>query len=326
MKIGQWELGNNIFVAPMAGVTDRPFRKLCRKLGAGYAVSEMAASNPQLWDSIKTARRLDHKGEVEPIAVQLLGADPDMMAQAALFNISKGARIIDINLGCPAKKVCNVACGSALMRDLGKVESILKSVIKICNPYDVPVTLKTRTGWDREHKNALEIAMLAESLGVSAITIHGRTRADLYTGEAEYETIKTVKENIAIPVIANGDIDSPQKAKYVLDYTGADGLMIGRAAQGNPWIFKEINHYLKNNKIFPQPTFSEMQTVILEHLEEHYEFYGEVSGVKTARKHLSWYLAPFPQAQDFVKSLLLIETTKSQYRAVDQWFNQQINK
>lgn len=293
MKIGQWELGNNIFVAPMAGVTDRPFRKLCRKLGAGYAVSEMAASNPQLWDSIKTARRLDHKGEVEPIAVQLLGADPDMMAQAALFNISKGARIIDINLGCPAKKVCNVACGSALMRDLGKVESILKSVIKICNPYDVPVTLKTRTGWDREHKNALEIAMLAESLGVSAITIHGRTRADLYTGEAEYETIKTVKENIAIPVIANGDIDSPQKAKYVLDYTGADGLMIGRAAQGNPWIFKEINHYLKNNKIFPQPTFSEMQTVILEHLEEHYEFYGEVSGVKTARKHLSWYLAPF---------------------------------
>lgn len=326
MKIGHWELSNNIFVAPMAGVTDRPFRRLCKKLGAGYAVSEMAASNPKLWDSIKTSRRLDHKGEVEPICVQLIGADPKMMAQAAIFNISKGAQIIDINLGCPAKKVCNVACGSALMRDVTRIEEILKSVINVCKPLDIPVTVKTRTGWDADNLNALEIAMLSESIGISAITIHGRTRAQLYTGEAEYETVKKIKENISIPVIANGDIDSPLKAKYVLDYTGADGIMIGRAAQGNPWIFNEIYHFVNYHKIIPQPTFSQMQEVILEHLEEHYEFYGETTGVRTARKHLSWYLAPFTQAREFVKSLLLIEDTKSQFKAVDQWFNKQINK
>lgn len=326
MKIGHWELSNNIFVAPMAGVTDRPFRRLCKKLGAGYAVSEMAASNPKLWDSIKTSRRLDHKGEVEPICVQLIGADPKMMAQAAIFNISKGAQIIDINLGCPAKKVCNVACGSALMRDVTRIEEILKSVINVCKPLDIPVTVKTRTGWDADNLNALEIAMLSESIGISAITIHGRTRAQLYTGEAEYETVKKIKENISIPVIANGDIDSPLKAKYVLDYTGADGIMIGRAAQGNPWIFNEIYHFVNYHKIIPQPTFSQMQEVILEHLEEHYEFYGETTGVRTARKHLSWYLAPFTQAREFVKSLLLIEDTKSQFKAVDQWFNKQISK
>ncbi|MDO9024987.1 tRNA dihydrouridine synthase DusB, partial [Zwartia sp.] len=232
MNIGAWSLPNNVFVAPMAGVTDRPFRQLCKKLGAGYAVSEMAASNPQLWNTVKSSRRLNHDGEIDPVAVQIAGADPAMMAHAAVFNISKGARVIDINMGCPVKKVCNVASGSALLRHEDLVARILEAVVEACLPHGVPVTLKTRTGWDREHRNALRIAKLAENSGIAALTLHGRTRADLYLGQAEYETIREVKASVSIPVVANGDINSPEKARYVLDYTGADAVMIGRAAQG----------------------------------------------------------------------------------------------
>src|SRR5690554_2076109 len=247
MHIGTWTFPNRVFVAPMAGVTDRPYRRLCKKLGAGYAVSEMAASNPQLWDSVKTSRRLNHEGENDPIAVQLAGSDPDMMAEAAVFNIEKGARIIDINMGCPVKKVCKVASGSALLRDETLVVKILQRVVQACAPYQVPVTLKTRTGWDHASKNAVRIAQLAQDIGIAALTLHGRTRCDLYLGDAEYDTIRMVKQAIDIPVIANGDIDSPEKAKSVLEYTGADAIMVGRAAQGRPWIFGQINHYLDHN-------------------------------------------------------------------------------
>ncbi|HBT33646.1 MAG TPA: tRNA dihydrouridine synthase DusB, partial [Pusillimonas sp.] len=240
MQIGPWILPNRVFVAPMAGVTDRPYRQLCKRLGAGYAVSEMAASNPRLWDSVKTSRRLNHDGEIDPIAVQIAGADPDMMAEAAVFNIRKGAQVIDINMGCPVKKVCNVASGSALLRHEDLIARILESVVKACQPFGIPVTLKTRTGWDHHSRNAIRIGKLAENTGIAAMTLHGRTRADLYNGHAEYDTIKDVKSQLHIPVIANGDIHSPEKARYVLDYTGADAIMIGRAAQGRPWIFREI--------------------------------------------------------------------------------------
>src|SRR3546814_287034 len=245
MRIGSWSFPNPVFVAPMAGVTDRPYRQLCKKLGAGYAVSEMAASNPRLWDSVKTSRRLDHQGEMDPVAVQIAGSDPAMMAEAAVFNIRKGARIIDINMGCPAKKVCNVAAGSALLRDEARVAEILESVVNACTPLGVPVTLKTRTGWDHESRNAVRIAGMAENIGIAALILHGRTRCDLYRGEAEYDTIKAVRQAVSIPVVANGDIDTPEKARYVLDYTGADAVMIGRAAQGRPWIFREIAHFME---------------------------------------------------------------------------------
>lgn len=324
MKIGQWTLANPVFVAPMAGVTDRPFRKLCKRLGAGYAVSEMAASNPKLWDSVKTSRRLNHDGEIDPISVQIAGADPDMMAQAAVFNISKGAKIIDINMGCPAKKVCNVASGSALLKHENLVVAILKAVVNACRPLNVPVTLKTRTGWDRENKNVLRIATLAEEIGISALTLHGRTRVDMYNGEAEYDTIKSVKATLRIPVVANGDIDSPHKAKYVLDYTGADAIMIGRAAQGNPWIFQQINHFLAHGEELAPPSYTEMQTVLLEHLHEHYQFYGEYTGVRTARKHIGWYVEQLPQAQAFVNRMNQIDNSADQYRAVEAWFNELI--
>ncbi len=255
MQIGPYSLANALFVAPMAGVTDRPFRQLCKKLGAGYAVSEMIASNAMLWNSEKTLRRANHIGEFKPIAVQIAGADPNMMAQAARLNVDRGAQIIDINMGCPAKKVCNVAAGSALLKDQPLVQQIVESVVQAVGigPDAVPVTLKIRTGWDREHKNALEIAKIAQEAGISMLTIHGRTRADLYHGDAEYETIAAVKSRIGIPVVANGDIDSPEKAKQVLRITGADALMIGRAAQGRPWIFREINHYLTSGEILPAP-------------------------------------------------------------------------
>ncbi len=324
MKIGQWTLANPVFVAPMAGVTDRPFRKLCKRLGAGYAVSEMAASNPKLWDSVKTSRRLNHDGEIDPISVQIAGADPEMMAQAAVFNISKGAKIIDINMGCPAKKVCNVASGSALLKHEDLVVAILKAVVNACRPLNVPVTLKTRTGWDRENKNVLRIATLAEEIGISALTLHGRTRIDMYNGEAEYDTIKSVKAALRIPVVANGDIDSPHKAKYVLDYTGADAVMIGRAAQGNPWIFRQINHFLAHGEELAPPSYTEMQTVLLEHLHEHYQFYGEYTGVRTARKHIGWYVEQLPQAEAFVNRMNQIDNSADQYKAVEAWFNELI--
>ncbi|NOL52135.1 tRNA dihydrouridine synthase DusB [Pelistega suis] len=324
MKIGQWTLANPVFVAPMAGVTDRPFRKLCKRLGAGYAVSEMAASNPKLWDSVKTSRRLNHDGEIDPISVQIAGADPEMMAQAAVFNISKGAKIIDINMGCPAKKVCNVASGSALLKHEDLVVAILKAVVNACRPLNVPVTLKTRTGWDRENKNVLRIATLAEEIGISALTLHGRTRVDMYNGEAEYDTIKSVKAALRIPVVANGDIDSPHKAKYVLDYTGADAVMIGRAAQGNPWIFRQINHFLAHGEELAPPSYTEMQTVLLEHLHEHYQFYGEYTGVRTARKHIGWYVEQLPKAEAFINRMNQIDNSADQYKAVEAWFNELI--
>lgn len=323
MQIGSWQLPNNVFVAPMAGVTDRPFRRLCKRLGAGYAVSEMAASNPQLWDTIKTARRLNHDGEVDPIAVQIVGSDPVMMAQAATFNIEKGAKIIDINMGCPAKKVCKVATGSALLRDKELVARILDAVVEACRPYDVPVTLKIRTGWDRDSINAPEIAKLAESIGISALTIHGRTRCDFYQGEAEYKTIAAVQKIVKIPIIANGDIDSPQKAKQVLDYTGADAVMIGRASQGNPWIFKEIDHFLKTGELLDPPTLCDMKEVLLEHLEEHYQFYGAHTGVRTARKHIGWYLSRFQSCGDLLRHLNTIESCQQQSQTLAKWFDQQ---
>ncbi|MEI2416666.1 tRNA dihydrouridine synthase DusB [Orrella sp. JC864] len=320
MRIGPWLLPNNVFVAPMAGVTDRPFRQLCKKLGAGYAVSEMAASNPQLWESVKTSRRLDHRGEIDPIAVQIAGADPAMMAEAAVFNVRRGAQIIDINMGCPAKKVCKVASGSALLRDEPLLARIVQAVVDACRPLGVPVTLKTRTGWDREHRNALRVARMAEDIGISALILHGRTRADLYTGQAEYDTIREVKAALSIPVVANGDIDSPQKARAVLDYTGADAVMLGRAAQGRPWLFREVDHYLRTGRILPPPSYDEMRTLLLEHLDDHYRFYGETTGVRTARKHIGWYVADLPGAQAFCAHMNQLQTTREQWQAVADWF------
>src|SRR5690554_3081085 len=322
MRIGPWQLPNPVFVAPMAGVTDRPYRQLCKRLGAGYAVSEMAASNPRLWNSVKTSRRLNHQGEADPIAVQIAGSDPGMMAEAAVFNITKGARIIDINMGCPVKKVCNVASGSALLRDEALIVKILQSVVEACRPHGVPVTLKTRTGWDSSSRNALRIATLAQNIGIAALTLHGRTRADMYKGQAEYDTIRQVKQALEIPVIANGDIDSPEKAKYVLQYTGADAVMIGRAAQGRPWIFREIAHFLATGSHLPPPCFGELRECLLEHLEDHYRFYGEFTGVRSARKHIGWYLGHMPGAQTLITCINQAEHTADQIRALEQWFDQ----
>ena len=322
MRIGPWLLPNNVFVAPMAGVTDRPFRQLCKKLGAGYAVSEMAASNPQLWDSVKTSRRLNHDGEIDPIAVQIAGADPAMMAEAAAFNIGRGAQIIDINMGCPVKKVCKVASGSALLRDEAQVARIVQAVVDACRPLGVPVTLKTRTGWDRDSRNAVRVARMAQDIGISALILHGRTRADLYTGEAEYDTIRDVKAALSIPVVANGDIDSPAKARAVLDYTGADAVMLGRAAQGRPWLFREVDHYLRTGQQLAPPSYGEMRTLLLEHLDDHYRFYGETTGVRTARKHIGWYVAGLPGAQAFCDRMNRLDSTSEQWQAVAGWFGQ----
>ncbi len=304
----------------MAGVTDRPYRRLCKALGAAYAVSEMAASNPRLWNSVKTSRRLDHAGEPDPVAVQIAGADPDMLAEAAVFNIRKGARIIDINMGCPVKKVCSVASGSALLRDEDLVARILERVVSSCEPLGVPVTLKTRTGWDRDSRNAVRVARLAEDCGIAALALHGRTRCDLYQGEAEYDTIREVRAAIRIPLIANGDIDTPEKARAVLDYTGADAIMIGRAAQGRPWIFREIAHYLEHGRYLPAPTYGELRERLLEHLEDHYTFYGEHTGVRSARKHIGWYLGGLPGADTLLPGIMTLETTAGQTEALDRWF------
>lgn len=322
MRIGPWQLPNPVFVAPMAGVTDRPYRQLCKRLGAGYAVSEMAASNPRLWNSVKSSRRLDHQGEAEPVAVQIAGSDPGMMAEAAVFNIGRGARIIDINMGCPVKKVCNVASGSALLRDEALVARILDSVVRACRPHGVPVTLKTRTGWDASSRNAVGIARLAQDLGIAALTLHGRTRADMYQGRAEYDTIRQVKRAVEIPVVANGDIDTPEKARYVLQCTGADAVMVGRAAQGRPWIFREIAHFLATGTHLPPPVFGELRACLLDHLEDHYRFYGEFIGVRSARKHIGWYLADMPGAQSLITCINQAEQTADQVRALEQWFDQ----
>ena len=321
MRIGPWTLPHPVFVAPMAGVTDRPYRRLCRALGAAYAVSEMAASNPRLWNSVKTSRRINHEGEPDPVAVQIAGSDPEMMAEAARYNI-KGAQVIDINMGCPVKKVCNVASGSALLRDEPLVARILHSVVAACQPYEIPVTLKTRTGWDAESRNAIRIGILAQEAGIAALTLHGRTRCDLYKGDAEYDTIREVKNVLEIPVVANGDIDSPEKARWVLEYTGADAVMIGRAAQGRPWIFREISHYLATGNHLPPPTWGELERCLLDHLEDHYRFYGEYTGVRTARKHIGWYLEGLPHSGEIRQQINRTETTTDQMSALQNWFEQ----
>lgn len=302
----------------MAGVTDRPFRQLCKRLGAGLAVSEMVTSNSLLYGSAKTQRRANHDGEVEPVSVQIAGADPAMMAEAARYNVDRGAAIIDINMGCPAKKVCNVMAGSALLRDESLVGRILEAVVRAVP--EVPVTLKIRTGWDREHRNALAVLRLAENSGIQALAIHGRTRACGYSGEAEYDTLRAVKREARIPVIANGDITSPEKARHVLDYTGADAIMIGRAAQGRPWIFREIDHYLATGERLPAPRVSEIHAIMSEHLDELYGFYGEITGVRMARKHIAWYTRGLADSASFRHTMNRLETPREQRAAVDAFF------
>jgi tRNA-dihydrouridine synthase B len=321
VKIGPYLLRNNVFVAPMAGVTDRPFRQLCKQLGAGYAVSEMAASNPRLWQSEKTSRRTNHDGEMEPRAVQIAGADPAMLAECAQYNVRRGAQIIDINMGCPVKKVCNSWCGSALLQDERLVAEILRAVV---TAVDVPVTLKFRTGWDRGHRNALAIARIAESSGIAMLTLHGRTRADAYSGDAEYETIAAVKAAVSIPVVANGDITTPEKAKSVLATTGADAIMIGRAAQGRPWIFREIDHFLRHGTILPAPLVEEARRLMDEHLVAHYAFYGEYLGVRTARKHIGWYVRQLPEGEVFRRQMNRLDDCAAQRAAVNSFFDSQM--
>ena len=323
MRIGPHLLRNNLFVAPMAGVTDRPFRQLCKRFGAGMAVSEMVASNSLLWGSEKTRRRANHEGEPDPISVQIAGADPRMMADAASYNVDQGAQIIDINMGCPAKKICNVMAGSALLKDEPLVGRILESVV---HAVKVPVTLKFRTGWDQHNKNALTVAHIAEQSGIQLLSIHGRTRACGYTGQAEYDTIAEVKQATRLPVIANGDIDSPKKAKFVLDYTGADGIMIGRAAQGRPWIFREIEHYLKTGSELPPPLVSEIHQVLIAHLRDLYAFYGADTGVKIARKHISWYTKGLAGSASFRHAMNMLPNIEEQLAAVNRFFEQQAQR
>ncbi|RIZ70105.1 MAG: tRNA dihydrouridine synthase DusB [Methylococcales bacterium] len=290
MKIGPYQLENNLILAPMAGISDHPFRSLCKQLGAGLAVSEMVASNPALREHKRTLLKADHKDEIGLRSVQILGTNPEQMADAARYNAERGAQIIDINMGCPAKKVCSVAAGSALLRDEALVKKILDAVV---NAVDIPVTLKIRTGWDLHSRNAVDIAKIAENSGIAALTLHGRTRACKFNGQAEYETIKDVKLAVNIPIIANGDIDSAQKASYVLATTGADAIMIGRAAQGNPWIFKQVDHFLKTGKDLEKPSANDIHNTLLTHLEQLYSFYGNLSGVRIARKHIGWYFKHF---------------------------------
>ena len=320
MRIGSHTLKNRLVVAPMAGVTDRPFRQLCKQLGAAMAVSEMVTSNSLLYGSAKTARRANHDGEVDPISVQIAGADPAMMAEAARHNVERGAQIIDINMGCPAKKVCNVMAGSALLQDETLVGRILDAVVQAVP--DVPVTLKIRTGWDREHRNALAILKIAENAGVQALAMHGRTRACGYSGDAEYDTIRAVKTAARIPIIANGDITSPEKAKHVLDTTGADAVMIGRAAQGRPWIFREIEHYLNTGTHLPQPEVAEIHAVLMGHLYDLYAFYGDVTGVRVARKHISWYTRGLVGSSAFRHAMNQIDTVAGQLAVVNDYFAQ----
>ncbi|MFV1982829.1 MAG: tRNA dihydrouridine synthase DusB [Thiohalomonadales bacterium] len=317
MQIGRYKLINNLVLAPMAGVTDRPFRQLCKNLGAGFAVSEMVTSNSLLWGSKKTLRRANHAGETEPRSVQIAGADPKMMALAARYNADNGAQIIDINMGCPAKKVCNVMAGSALMQNESLVSQILESVV---TAVEIPVTLKIRTGWDLDNKNALSVAKIAENSGIKALTIHGRTRACQYRGNAEYDTIAQVKSEISIPLIANGDINSPEKAKYVLEYTNADAIMIGRAAQGRPWIFREIDYFLNTGKLLPEPPVLEIRDILLGHLKNLYEFYGEYTGIRMARKHISWYSKGQRHGAAFRKCVNNVETVKDQLNMVNEFF------
>ena len=316
MHIGQFSLANRLFVAPMAGVTDRPFRQLCKALGAGYAVSEMVTSRKDLWNSLKTSRRANHEGEPGPIAVQIAGTDAQMMAEAAVYNVERGAQIIDINMGCPAKKVCNKWAGSALMQDEALAVSIAQAVVEACAPFNVPVTLKMRTGWCQQHKNAVSLARQFESIGIQMLTVHGRTREQGYKGQAEYDTIAAVKAAVKVPVVANGDITSPEKARDVLAYTGADAIMIGRAAQGRPWIFREIGHFLDTGEHLAPPLVAEVRRLLLDHLQDHYSLYGELTGVRSARKHIAWYLRALPGGEAFRQHINTIEDSAAQWQAV----------
>ncbi len=321
MRIGPHQLKNNLIVAPMAGVTDRPFRMLCRSMGAGMAVSEMVASNSLLYGSEKTRRRANHEGETDPVSVQIVGADPKMLAQAARYNVDAGAQIIDINMGCPAKKICSVMAGSALLQNEALVAQILEAVVAAVN---VPVTLKIRTGWDKQNRNAVRIAQIAEASGIQALAIHGRTRACAYTGEAEYDTIAEVKASVNIPIIANGDITTPEKARYVLQRTGADAVMIGRAAQGRPWLFREIAHFLDTGAHLPAPQVDEIQRVLIRHVHDLYDFYGEHTGLRVARKHISWYTKGLVGSAQFRHYMNQLENCAEQLMAVNDFFEGQL--
>jgi len=316
MHIGHIPLANQLFVAPMAGVTDRPFRQLCKALGAGYAVSEMVTSRKDLWNSLKTSRRANHEGEPGPIAVQIAGTEAQMMADAAVYNVERGAQIIDINMGCPAKKVCNKWAGSALMQNEALAVEIAAAVVEACAPFNVPVTLKMRTGWCQEHKNAVALARAFEGVGIAMLTVHGRTREQGYKGHAEYDTIAAVKAAVKVPVVANGDITSPEKARDVLAATGADAIMIGRAAQGRPWIFREVGHFLATGEHLAPPLVAEVRRLLLEHLHDHYSLYGELTGVRSARKHIAWYLRALPGGEAFRQHINTIEDSATQWQAV----------
>jgi tRNA-dihydrouridine synthase B len=318
LKIGNYQLKNNLIVAPMAGVTDRPFRELCLRYGAGMAVSEMMSSNPKLWKTSKSKQRMVHQGESGIRSVQIAGADPQLMADAAQFSVENGAQIIDINMGCPAKKVNKKLAGSALLQYPDIIEQILRAVV---DAVDVPVTLKTRTGWDTDNKNCVQIAKLAEDCGIQALALHGRTKACMYKGEAEYDSIKAVKQAISIPVIANGDIDSPEKAKQVLEYTGADALMIGRPAQGRPWIFQEIQHFLENGTTMPELSLAEVKDILLGHVRALHAFYGEYLGPRIARKHVGWYLKEHEQASEFRRTFNALDAAPLQLEALEEYFD-----
>ena len=321
MHIGHIPLANRLFVAPMAGVTDRPFRQLCKALGAGYAVSEMVTSRKDLWNSLKTSRRANHEGEPGPIAVQIAGTDAPMMAEAAVYNVERGAQIIDINMGCPAKKVCNKWAGSALMQNETLAVEIAAAVVEACAPYNVPVTLKMRTGWCQQHKNAVQLARQFEGVGIQMLTVHGRTREQGYKGQAEYDTIAAVKAAVKIPVVANGDINSPEKARDVLAATGADAIMIGRAAQGRPWIFREIGHFLATGEHLAPPLVAEVRRLLLDHLHDHYSLYGELTGVRSARKHIAWYLRALPGGEALRAHINTIDDCTTQWQAVADYLD-----
>ena len=318
MRIGPYTIAPNVILAPMAGVTDKPFRLLCKRLGAGLAASEMTSSDPRFWATRKSLHRMDHAGEPDPVSVQIAGTVPAILADAARYNVDNGAQLIDINMGCPAKKVCNAWAGSALMRDETLVARILEAVVRAV---DVPVTLKIRTGWDADHRNASTIARVAEDSGIAALAVHGRTRDQHYTGVAEYDTMAAIKSQLAIPVIANGDIDSPQKAAFVLRQTGCDAVMVGRAAQGRPWIFREIAHFLATGTLLPEPTLPEVRDVLLGHLQHLHAFYGELAGVRIARKHLGWYAKDRPENVAFRAVVNRAETADMQLRLTRDYFD-----
>ncbi len=318
MQIGSHRLKNNLVLAPMAGVTDQPFRQLCRKLGAGLVVSEMVTSNPALFHTRKTQLRLSHISEPEPRSVQIAGANPEQMAIAARFNVEHGAQIIDINMGCPAKKVCNVMAGSALLRDEPLVTSILEAVV---NVVDVPVTLKIRTGWDKENNNAINIAKIAESSGIQALTVHGRSRACGFKGIAEHDTVGQIKAAVNIPIIANGDITTPEQAKYILSTYGVDAIMIGRAAQGNPWIFREMRHYLQTGQHLAKPSIDEVRDTLSGHVAALHDYYGEYQGLRIARKHIGWYCKTQPNGKAFISQINRVESANEQLDNIAAYFS-----